>query len=265
MEIVIEMKKMSRKRLILLIIFFVVFCTSAYMVFSRLWRERKEDRAFAALIEQVEANMKIDLPVQSTDAEPTMLPAYASIYEQNQNLFGWIRIDDTKLNYPVMHTPEDPEYYLRRAFDNSSSLSGVPFMDGACFTGCGNYIIYGHNMKNGTMFAAVPAYADVKYWSEHPVIRFDTLYEFGTYEVIAAFYSKVYSKSDTNAFRYYEYTDLSDPARFEEYISQVKGAAIYDTGINAEYGDQLLTLTTCKYHVNNGRFVVVARKVEVKE
>lgn len=261
------MQNRSRKRLVLFIIFFVIFCTSAYRVFSRLWTERKENRAFALLSEQVEANYYQNegqsAPVQrEPNAEPTVLPAYAGIFEQNQDMFGWIRLEGTRLSYPVMYTPEEPEHYLRRAFDNSSSISGVPFLDGACFTGCGNYIVYGHNMKNGTMFGAIPAYADIKYWRAHPEIHFDTLYESGTYEVIAAFYSKVYTKNEENAFRYYEYTDLSDPERFLEYISNVKSAALYDTGIDAEYGDGLLTLSTCEYHVKNGRFVVVAKKAE---
>ena len=253
-------------RLIIFMVFFVIFCISAYMVLSKLWTDRKENRAFAVLNEQVEANRNLNVPTQNIPgAEPTMLPAYASIYEQNQDLFGWIKIEDTMLNYPVMHTPEDPEHYLRRAFDNSGAVSGVPFLDGACFTGCGNYIIYGHNMKNGTMFSAITAYADEQYWREHPVIYFDTLYETGTYEVIAAFYSKAYSKDEANVFRYYEYTDLSDPARFAKYIMQVKSAALYDTGISANYGDDLITLSTCEYHVKNGRFVVVARKTDTAQ
>ena len=204
MEIVMRMQKKVCKRLILFIIFFVVFCTSAYMIFSRLWTERKENRAFAALNGQVEAklqNESLTAAQTMSDAEPTIIPAYAGIFEQNHDLFGWIRIEGTMLNYPVMHTPEEPEHYLRRAFDNSSSLSGVPFLDGDCFTDCGNYIVYGHNMKNGTMFGSVPAYADIKYWRDHPVINFDTLHESGAYEVIAAFYSRVYSTDDANAFR----------------------------------------------------------------
>lgn len=259
-----RMQKKFHKRLILFIIFFAVFCISAYVIFSRLWTERKENRAFAALNAQVEANLQnesLEAEQSMPEAGQTILPAYADVFEQNQDLFGWIRLEGTMLNYPVMHTPEEPEHYLRRAFDNSSSLSGVPFLDGACFTGCGNYIIYGHNMKNGTMFGAIPAYADVEYWREHPEINFDTLYESGTYRVIAAFYSKVYAKDETNAFRYYEYADLNDPARFAEYIEQVKSAALYDTGTAAEYGDPLLTLSTCEYHVKNGRFVVVAKKI----
>lgn len=252
-------------RLILLIVFAAIFCVSSYKVISQLAAEKRDNRTFEELSEQVEANRK---PVHEKDqdeppnGEPTVLSAYSLAYEQNQDLFGWIRIEDTTVNYPVMHTPDEPEHYLRRSFNNKRSSSGVPFLDGACFDGCGNYIVYGHNMKNGKMFAAITSYAKMSYWQEHPVINFDTLYEEGRYEVIAAFYSKVYSKDDDNVFRYYRYTDLSDPDAFEEYIKQVKEAALYDTGVDAKYGDSLLTLSTCEYHVDNGRFVVVAKKTE---
>lgn len=189
-----------------------------------------------------------------------ILPEYAALYEENNDLFGWVQIPDTRLNYPVMYTPEDPEYYLRRAFDGSDSDSGVPFLDGDCTEHGGNYLIYGHNMNAGTMFALLPSYARQDFWEEHPVIRFDTLYERGDYAVMAAFYSQVYDVDAQGVFRYYQYTDLSSPERFREYVEQVKAAALYDTGITAEYGDQLLTLSTCNYHTGDGRFVVVARK-----
>ena len=197
-------------------------------------------------------------------AEPVVLeilPAYAPLAEQNPDLFGWIAIDDTVLNYPVMHTPEDPEYYLHRAFDGTDSTSGVPFLDANCALDCGNYIIYGHHMKNGSMFALLPSYASEDYWKEHPVIRFDTLYKTGLYEVIAAFYSKAYSPEDVGVFRYHAYTDLRDPERFDDFVEQMRAAALYDTGIEVEYGEQLLTLSTCEYHAKDGRFVVVAKEI----
>ena len=191
--------------------------------------------------------------------QPPVLPAYASLYAQNPDLFGWIEIEGTDINFPVMHTPRDSEYYLHRAFDGSYSNSGVPFMDGNCYVGCGNYLIYGHHMKNGAMFAPIVNYAKEDYWQAHPVVQFNTIYEMGTYEVIAAFYTQV----DTDGvFPYYDYLDLNDPEAFEEYVWQVKAASVYDPGIEVAYGDPLLTLTTCEYHAQNGRFVVVARKTE---
>lgn len=110
------------------------------------------------------------------------------------------------------------------------------------------------------MFALLPSYAKESFYEEHPAIRFDPLFEQGEYEVMAAFYSKAYGTDAQDVFRYYQYTDLSSPERFQEYVMQVKAAALYDIGITAEYGDQLLTLSICNYHTDNGRFVVVQER-----
>ena len=266
---------MKRKRLIPMvsIIAAVTAAISLYMIVSTLITEAQEQNAFDELTALVELEKEkpvviltqpnnpdsvtvIELP---DEAEPVILPEYAAVFEQNNDFYGWLRIDDTPINYPVMHTPNDPQYYLRRAFDKSDAQSGTPFLDGACFEGCGNYIVYGHHMKNETMFGTLPKYADKEYWEQHRTISFDTLYEHGEYEVIAAFYGKAIAEGDPG-FRYYQYTDLTDPAAFAEYMEQVSAAAIYDTGITAEYGDELITLSTCSYHTTDGRFVVVAKK-----
>ena len=283
-------KKKLRLSTLVLLICIPVFCVSAYMVFSQLFVDYRQNQTFGSLIEQVnQARNNPDMQVQTSsdtsasapgiagasaqegsDARETqpiasdealpMLSAYAPLYAQNPDLFGWIEIADTVVNYPVMHTPEDPEFYLHRAYDGTSAYSGVPFLGGDCFLGCGNYIVYGHNMKNGTQFATIPKYSSEAFWREHPTIRFDTLYETGLYDVVAAFYSQAYSANAVGVFRYYQFTDLRDEERFEEYAAQVKKASLYDTGIELEYGDQLLTLSTCEYHRTNGRFVVVAKK-----
>lgn len=164
------------------------------------------------------------------------------------------------MDYPVMYTPQEPEYYLRRAFDKSDSISGVPFLDGSYVESGNHYLVYGHNMKNGTMFHALLDYAKPEFWKEHPTIAFDTLQEDGAYTVLGVFYSRVYCQDETGVFRFYSYPDLSDPELFQEYVDNVEAVSLYDTGETAEYGDTLLTLVTCSYHTENGRFVVVARK-----
>ena len=277
----------SRLRKIMGLCCFVVFCVSVYMVVSQTIQERRAAEAFEALLAQLEQEEQNAPPEEVTPPEVTEpkpdssavdtgpqqeeppkpeLPVveefhkYDVLYEQNPDLFGWIAISGTKINYPVMHTPDDPEHYLHRAFDGTYSSSGVPFLDGDCDVGCGNYIVYGHHMKNGSMFAALSDYKNEDFWKEHPVIQFDTLDKAGEYEVLAAFYAKVYRVDDENAFRFYSYTDLTDEDTFNEFVSQVKKASLYDTGVTAGYGDTLLTLTTCSYHTSNGRFVVVARE-----
>lgn len=247
---------------LILILCFSLFLFSGHIIFSYFvesWLQEAKFDKLKDLVSEAEASSNTE-SINSNLKTSDMLPGYAALYEKNQNLFGWVQIEGTKLNYPVMYTPDSPEYYLRRNFDGSHSASGVPFLDEDYKEDGNNYLIYGHSMNSGTMFATLLSYSNQEFYEDHPIILFDTLYERGKYEVIAAFYSKVYDANDTNVFRYYEYSDLSDPKKFREYVKQVKAAALYDTGISAGYGDQLLTLSTCSYHINNGRFVVVARK-----
>lgn len=194
-----------------------------------------------------------------TDAGGMLVP-YASLWQQNPDLGGWLRIENTIINYPVMYTPDDPEYYLYRAFDQSDSASGCLFI-GESMTPDSSYIlIHGHRMNNGTMFGELSEYADEEYAREHSVIRFDSLYEEREYKVLAAFYSKVYYQSDTDVFRYYAYTNLDSEETFNEFYSYLRDSALYLLD-GAEYGDDLLALSTCSYHTDNGRFVVIAKRI----
>lgn len=236
----------------------VILCVfSIYKLISYYGENHRDVKAFQELSQQVG---KASQEEQYASEKEQMQAAYGNLYEQNPDFFGWLRIENTSVDYPVMFTPEEPEYYLRRAFDKTYSSSGVPFLDVNCYEGCGNYLIYGHNMKSGAMFAELLSYKDKSFWQQHPVVVFDTLSEHGEYEVIAAFYSKVYSEDAQGVFRYYNYTDLTDESIFDEYLKNVQSSALYDTGVVADYGDTLLTLSTCAYHTENGRFVVVAKK-----
>lgn len=252
--------------------FALLACFSLYKVVSTLVIGKQEQSAFdelTAAVEQKKDEREIRPekpetpaaePSEEISTEPVILPEYADIFAQNSDFYGWLRIDGTPINYPVMYTPEEPQYYLHRAFDKSGARSGTPFLDGACYEGCGNYILYGHNMKNDTMFGTLPKYAKKSFWEQHPTVCFDTLYEYREYAVIAAFYAKPVAKT-ADGFRYYKYTDLTDPSVFADYMAQVGAAALYDTGITANYGDELITLSTCSYHTEDGRFVVVAKRI----
>lgn len=248
-----------------LLVFSVTLIFSVAMFLLHAEQQRKDIAAFGKLTRSVE-QLRTQATVSKQDVsyadveESHVLPEYAALCEENPDLWGWIKIDGTAIDYPVMFTPNDAEYYLRRNFQREYSLSGTPFLDGDRSDDGGNDILYGHNMKNGTMFADLLSYADEDFYQKHPTIQLDTLYERGSYSVVAAFYSKVYSKDDTDVFRYYQYTDLSDAERFAEFMDGVNAAALYDTNVSAEADDQLLTLSTCSYHTENGRFVVVAKK-----
>lgn len=202
---------------------------------------------------------EITSPAETEPQVKTVLPQYATLYLENSDLFGWIRIDDTKLDYPVMHTPDDPEKYLHANFEGEYSYPGVPFLDAKCTADSDNLLIYGHNMPNGSMFRTILRYQEKNYWQSHPTITFNTLYEEQEYEVLAAFYDRVYYQTE-NVFKFYQFIDAEDEADYDNAIAQFKDKALYDTGVNAIYGDQLITLVTCAYHTDNGRFVVVAKR-----
>lgn len=186
-----------------------------------------------------------------------------ALHEQNKDIVAWLEIPGTRINYPVMHTPKNPEFYLRRNFKKEYSIAGTPFMDvdSVVTPPTLNWTVYGHNMKNGTMFHDLLKYADESFYQEHKTFTFDTLSGDGTYEVVAAFYTQIYM-SDYTGFKYYRYNGITQPAELAEYIEGAKGLSEYDTGVTVSPGEQVLTLSTCAYHVDDGRFVVVAKKID---
>lgn len=224
-----------------------------------------ENKANENLAKRIEIALKES--AESPQESGGMLPQFTSLWEENNDLAGWLCVPDTKIDYPVMFTPNEPEYYLRKAFDGSYAISGSLFIGEGCSPEGNHVIIYGHQMNDGTMLGTLPKYAKKEYADEHPIIRFDTLYETREYEVLSAFYSRVYNDQDgEDVFRYYRYTDLSERKTFEEYVSLAKVESLYDTGVDAEYGDKIITLSTCSNHTEDGRFVVIARyKQEVNE
>ena len=202
-------------------------------------------------------------PTTAATVPPTepreVLPRLQEQYEKNPDLAGWLTIPGTRIDYPVMYSPDEPERYLHANFEVSYSFAGLPFIDAACDPESGNRIIYAHNMLDGSMFRTLLKYQQKDFWQRNPVISFNTLYEEQEYEVVAAFYDKVCKKSDTN-FKFYQFYDTSDQSSFDEAMAYYREHALYDTGVTAQCGDLFLTLVTCAYQTENGRFMVVARK-----
>ena len=250
-----EPKKKKGKVVILIVlaVFIVGFVFGGFMLIRTLLNALHEQETFDSLSEMVQDTDELD--------ENGMLRKYSELYKKNPDFFGWLKIEGTKIDYPVMYTPRDTEYYIHRDFYGNYSDSGMLFIDGECPEKGNYYIIYGHHMNNGTMFGELPKYSDKKFYEEHKTVFFDTRYELRDYEVVAAFYAKAYPKGEEEGFCYYQYKDLSSPAAFEEYITNVKQHQIYETGITPTYGDELIVLSTCNYHTSDGRFVVVARRI----
>lgn len=199
-------------------------------------------------------------PIQPQETQNTvMLEQFSELYSQNDEIGGWVSIDGTKINYPVMFTPDNPEKYLQLSFTRNYSVSGVPFIgDGYSISPrSDNIVLYGHHMQNGTMFAAIVKYEERKFWQNHPVIYFSTLYEEGEYEVFAAIATDLRS---AKKLRCYTFVNAVDEADFQDFISRLRAASFYDTDVEVNYGDDLLTLSTCAYHTNEGRFIIVARR-----
>lgn len=191
--------------------------------------------------------------------ELTAYDKYAAVYEQNSDFIGWISIEDTKINYPVMQTPGNKDFYLKHAFDKSYSEYGVPYMQENCKLGLSdNCVIYGHHMQDGSMFADLCKFESEDFYKEHKTIYFDTLAGFGEYEIVCVFKTAAYA---ADGFKYYCFVDAADAAEFNSFLSSCQSLALYDTGVSAEYGDKLITLSTCEYSRSNGRMVIVARLV----
>ncbi len=208
------------------------------------------------------------LPEQEADTDggqtkekPVMLPQYAGLYEENKDLVGWLSIDGMKIDYPVMQN-EDDKYYLHRDFYGNDSKYGCLYVREQADLDAGtNFIIYGHNMKDGSMFGDLDLYVKESFFKEHPTVSFDTLYEERTYKIVAVLRSQVYNVDD-DAFKYYQFYEADTQEEFEDFYGNIKALSLYDTGVEAEFGDTFLTLSTCAYHVKDGRLVVVAKRME---
>ena len=197
----------------------------------------------------------------TADTLPDILPEYQTLYSLNKRLIGWVKFDDTYIDYPVLQTVNN-DYYLNHNFDQEEDKNGSIFLDKDCsiYPRSTNLILYGHHMRSGRMFGQLNKYSSEKFYKEHKYIQFDTIYEKGTYEVMYVFRSKIYEESEI-VFKYYQFTDAVSETEFESNMMQMADMSLYDTGVSAEYGDELLTLSTCDYYTSDGRFVVVAKKI----
>ncbi len=200
-------------------------------------------------------------PPQTTEAtEPGILEAYQELYEMNPHMVGWIKIDGTKLDYPVMQTPDEVDYYLYRDFEKNDSKRGSIYAREVCDVNepSDNITIYGHNMADGSMFAALNSYTRKETWENNSLIFFDTLTEYHTYKIFAVFKT---SANLGEGFSYHQFVDAESEAEFDEFVQTCKNLSFYDTGVTPKYGDKMICLSTCEYSLNNGRLVVAAVRI----
>ncbi len=190
-----------------------------------------------------------------------VLREYAPIYELNNDFVGWLRIPGTKVNYPVVQHPEEKDYYLKRDFYGNASNHGAIYVKEDCDVEkpSDNVTVYGHRMKDGSMFASLHLYLEKAFWEEHPYIYMDSLQEHRTYEIMAVF---TMSASDPDGFMYHEFVEAEDPVAFDRFTAQCKALSLYDTGVDAQWGDSFITLSTCEYSRENGRLVIIAKRID---
>lgn len=251
---------------VILVVAILMFCGSACYLLRYAKGVGDKKSELSELQELRDAGEAEDETAQEVVSEEgkKVLKAYRKLYKKNSDLVGWICVENTPIDYPVMQTKKDAEYYLHRNYAKNEDVNGLPFLDASCDVDDvkSNLMIYGHHMKSGLMFAKLTAYEAQDFYKAHPVIRFDTLYEKREYEVIAAFYSQVY-KENEDVFRFYTEIGHLGKKQFANFVKNVKKLSRYDTKKTAVYGEQLITLVTCAYHTENGRFVVVAKRKDL--
>lgn len=267
-----ELHKQEKRRKFMILIFSIVaFLCFGYFVFDsyKEYRSENDTQALADIKEQNKTpglahkpQLEPDVPGENEEEkEPEVLEDYKTLLNMNKDLIGWLKIADINIDHPVMQA-NDNDYYLRRNFDEEYDKNGCLFMDYQCdiLNRNTNWIIYGHNMQSGKMFGQLDKYSDEEYYKAHPKFEFDTIYEKGAYEIVYVFRSKIYNE-DAVVFKYYQFIDAQSEVEFNSNMAEMARLSLYDTGITPEYGDELLTLSTCDYQENNGRFVIVARKI----
>ena len=246
----------SKKVLPLILLLFVAIMLFSVGMIVKEHRERQHDiKGFEKLADIITEVEQTDM---TDNVEPTDIPQeqkqssrnLTPLFEANGDCIGWICIPNTTVNYPVMFTPEEPQKYLRKNFEGEYSVSGVPFLKGKCTLECDHLILYGHNMKNGTMFSDITKYRNKDYCTEHPVIEFETAQGLKQYTVFAVVYVK-------NNDGWNDFHTSADETEFNNKVSKIKSRALYDTGITPEYGQQLLTLSTCYGATKSDRIIVI--------
>lgn len=270
------------KQKILIIVFGAIFVVSTFGVLSEK-RQLQRDMSLneelqEVVLQEVSENKEITLTVPSVDEvlgdepvstqeepipqsdEPVVLDKLVELYERNHDMVGYISNGDF-LSYPIMQSIGESDFYLNRDFDRNESVSGSLFIQSNVTLDIesGICMVHGHNMKNDTMFGNLDKYMDKQYLAENPTIQIDTLFEEQTYEVLGVFLQQVYP-DDYEGFKFYDYVGDVSEDEFNEYKTGISKLMQSGDVSDMQYGDKIIELSTCYYHVKNGRLVVVCRR-----
>lgn len=237
------------------LIFIIILIASICVVVYYLCITNKEKQKYKKLQENIATE-------NSANEKSDRIAKVEELQKENSDIIAWLEIEGTNINYPILHTTNN-DFYLDHNYKKEEALTGSLFLDKSfdINNGSSNYWIDGHRNKQGMMFEDLLKYAKEDFYKEHTKIRFTTSKEDSQYEIMAVFYSRVYYADEQNVFRYYYFVKAKDENEYNNYVKQSKEASIYNTGVTATYGEQLLTLSTCEYSQEDGRFVVVAKKI----
>ena len=263
-EILRELKKAQRRRSILLsVLGLCVVFSVGYLIYYYSYYE-KNDIEYSELSTLVKEDSGGTVEINYTEKQdkPPILKKYETLYNKNRKLIGWLKIEGCDIDYPVMQTSNN-EYYLDHNYNQKYDKNGSLFLDKDCDAAFpnDNMIIYGHHMKSGKMFGNLNYYSKESFWEDNKEFTFDTIYETGTYAVMYVFRSKIYSEEEI-VFKYYQFIDATSENEFNSNMEEMANMSLYDTGVTASYGDRLITLSTCDSSEEDGRFVVVAKKIK---
>lgn len=251
--------KNSKKIKILLLIVLTIIVTlgvtyMSYYLYNN-YKTRKDNT-------EILGNVKIN-ETDITGTKTERMLQLEELQKENEEIIGWLEIEGTNINYPVLQA-SDNDYYLTHNYKKEKSSTGSIFLDKDfdLINGSSNYLIYGHRSKSGLMFEDLMKYAKEDFYKEHTKVKFTTNKDDSLYEILSVFYSRVYYKSEKNVFRYYYFVNANNEQEYNDFVNNAKKVSLYDTGVTANYGEQLLTLSTCEYSQEDGRFAIVCKKVE---
>lgn len=238
-------KRHKSKRIVLVLIFIIAFVIAIYIY-------NKNDNSLNEIV--------IDKTKVTSEKTERMLQV-EELKKENEDIIGWLEIPNSNISFPVVQGT-DNQYYMTHTYKKENSKDGSIFLDKDYNWDLpsSNLLLYGHNNKNGNMFQGLLEYKEESYYKEHPTIKFTTVNEDSEYEILSVFLSRVYYKNENDVFRYYYFINAENEEQYNYYIEESKKVSLYDTGKTAKYGDQLLTLSTCEYSQEDGRFVIVAKR-----
>ncbi|HNX13651.1 MAG TPA: class B sortase [Oscillospiraceae bacterium] len=254
---------MSKVQIVLIVIFMMVLMVCGGILFLDWYDGYKSEKEKEQLASQMQsAAQQITAPMGEND----ILPAFRSFYQKNKDTAGWIKIDGTPIDYVVVQTDNNDDY-LRSAYDGTYNRNGTIFLDyQSKFNPKGkNIVIYGHNMKTQAMFSTLGKYETVKYYQEHPVVEFNTLYEYSKYKIFAVVLMDASPDGSGSGDEFQLYSQFSSDDSFMKYIDKVRAHSLLDIDVSVKKSDKIISLVTCAYDIEDGRYAIFAREIRKDE